>query len=73
MGWLDANDYALMDSVARDRIRDLRDTMDRARASSSIVCRALARLRGVSAGRPAVWIATCRPWTDPATLPERSP
>jgi hypothetical protein len=73
MGWLDANDYALMDSVARDRIRDLGGTMDDARARPSALCRALARLRGASAGRPAVWVATCRPWPDPATVRERSP
>jgi hypothetical protein len=28
MGWLDANDYLLMEAVARDRIDDLRDAVD---------------------------------------------
>jgi hypothetical protein len=73
MGWLDANDYASMESGARDRIRDLGDAMDRARARPSTLCRALARLRGASSGRPSVSIATGRPWPDPATVPERSP
>jgi hypothetical protein len=32
MGWLDANEYLLMETVGRDRIDDLRRTMPLARA-----------------------------------------
>jgi hypothetical protein len=34
MGWLDANDYLLMEAVARDRVDGLRATIDLALASA---------------------------------------
>jgi len=34
MGWLDANEYLLMEAMARDRVDDLRASVDLALAST---------------------------------------